>query len=261
MHFEKKYPLPLNDVLLAPVVFRENLPGLSKAPAARTSVMRDLALFAGHSDGAIRTALSRLRSSNIVEEHGETWRLTAMGKSISSAVRARAVRSSVLRLAVFSFEASDARERKLVREGLRLHGFQKLAQNVYVNGDVETAALERSFVAEGVAENVFFFRAQADDPSLIRRLSKVFDLGARAKLLRAFGDDLRAWLTDKKLSDQDFARRLLYAGPVHYRVTFGEEPSVPEMMRPPGYPLDEVIALLPEIAARRLRAVQDYFLP
>ena len=68
MRFETRYPVPLNELLLAPVVFRENLPALQGLPFASAQGMKDLAEFAGHSSGAIRTAMSRLRGSGLVED-------------------------------------------------------------------------------------------------------------------------------------------------------------------------------------------------
>jgi hypothetical protein len=58
-------------------------------------------------------------------------------------------------------------------------------------------------------------------------------------------------LDDDALTGDDFTQRLLYAGPVHYRITFVEEPPLPPSVQPPDYPLRDVVSLLPTLAQRR----------
>ncbi len=265
MTFERKYPVPLSALLLAPIVVREDLPRLAKAPLVSARAMTDLAHFAGHRDGAIRTALSRLRASNTVEtstdRDGVTrYRLTTLGRSIGTAVRGRPSRPSGLLLAVFSFTADDTRERSTVRDALRLHGFQKLAQNVYVSGDLDTSALDELFEKEGLADNVFWFRARDDkDPRLLRRLGGVFDVEARAKTLATVRDDLEQYLLAPKLEPLTRARRFFYAGPVHYQVTFVEEPPLPAAVLPKDYPLDELLKLMSTFARTHGSVLERWF--
>lgn len=263
--FLQKYPVPLSELLLAPVVFRENLPQLAQSPLVTASGMRDLAMFAGHADGTVRTAMSRLRSTRVVRTSTDargvtTYRLAAFENAISQNVRARPSRGDGLLLAIFSFEAEDVRERKVVREALRLVGFQKLAQNVYINGQIDTSELERLFEREGLAQHVYFFRCnELDDPKLQKRLLATFDVAARTKQLQAFEEDLRSWLTEPGLDAQTFARRLLYAGPVHYRITFAEEPPVPARLLPKNYPLSRLERLIPTLVEKRATAVRAWF--
>lgn len=265
MKFEQKYPVALNELLLAPIVFREGLPELASAPQVSARSMTTLAEFGGHSAGAIRTALSRLRAGGdvdtSVDARGVTrYRLAALGRSIGATVRQRPTRPDGLLLAIFSFAADDSRERQAVREALRLYGFHKLAQNVYVNGEIDTRELEEVFRREGVSEHVYLLRCHdSDDPALRRKLSSLFDLEARKRVLAAFREDLSAWLEAPKLDDASFARRFLYSGPVHYRLTFTEEPPVPASWLPSGYSLDEVRALLPRLAKARARALVRFF--
>lgn len=260
MRFETRYPLPLNELLLAPVVFRASLPELQGAPPATAAGMKDLAVFAGHASGAIRTAMSRLRGSGLVEVTGGGYRLAGMARSLSQVVLAKPTRPDGFLLAVFSFTADDVRERQVVRDALRLHGFQKLAQNAYLNGQVDTSALEAVLDEEGLSDHVFLFRcADLDDPKLRRKLTALFDLPKRAKALSQFHDDLVAYLEAPKLDDATFARRFLYAGPVHYRITFTEEPPLPARYLPEGYPIDRLVAAMPRIAKARAKALARYY--
>ena len=265
MTFEQKYPVALNALLLAPIVFREDLPQLAGAPLVSARAMADLASFAGHSDGAIRTALSRLRSSKALEtsvdDGGVTrYHLAPLGRSIAATVRGRPSRPDGLLLAIFSFTSDDVRERKTVREALLLHGFHKLAQNVYVNGALDTAALDELFEREGLSDNVFWFRSgEVRDERLERRLVKLFDLEARARALSTVHDDLLRYVDAPKLDPLTRARRFLYARPVHYQVSFVDEPPLPASLLPRGYLLDDVIALMPRFARTHAAALERWF--
>jgi DNA-binding transcriptional regulator PaaX len=121
-------------------------------------------------------------------------------RSIQGAVLSRPPRPGGLSLAVFSFSAADIRERQVVREALRLHGFQKLAQNAYVNGRVETRELEAQLERAGLSDRVFFLRCEYDaNPSLKARLASLFDLAGRAQALRELQRDLARFLDAPRL--------------------------------------------------------------
>jgi DNA-binding transcriptional regulator PaaX len=265
MRFEKKYPVPLSELLLTPVVFRFNSPELADLPHASAAGMRDLAEFAGHAPGAIRTAMSRLRASKLVEtqedERGVTrYQLAGMARSISHTVRDRPLRPEGFLLAIFSFSSEDVRERQVVREALKLHGFQKLAQNVYINGQIDTAEIEALLARERLTEHVYFFRGQqSDDPVIRKRITALFDLPKRRASLQQFHRDLLAYLAAPDLDDTTFARRFFYAGPVHYRITFIEEPPLSARFLPPDYPLEALERLLPELGSARAGALARYF--
>lgn len=261
--FLEKYPVPLNELLLAPALFRARLPALAQAPLASAAGMRDLAEFAGASPGAFRTAMSRLRASGLVRAQADdagVLRYTPAGlsRSVQSSVIGQPDRPKGFLLAVFSFAADDARERQVVREALRLHGFQKLAQNAYINGRIDTAGLEALFEREGVSHQVFFFKCEDDDdPTLRRKLASLFDLPARARALLRFQHDLLAFLDVAPA--HEFARHFLYAGPAHFRVTWLDEPPLPPQVLPEGYPLASLQELLPAVGARRATDLARYF--
>lgn len=264
MDFLQRHPVPLSELLVSPVVLRA-MPELAQAPLVSRSGMRDLALFAGFAPGAIRTAMSRLRSSGavepVVDERGTTrYRASALTRSITHTVLARQRRPRGFLLAVFSFTADAVRERQVVRDALKLHGFQKLAQNVYINGQIDTSELESVLRDRGVAEHVYLFRcSEADDPVLRRKLTEVFDLAARAAALRALGRELEAFLDDPALDGDTFARRMLYAGPVYYGATFLQEPPLPASYLPDDYPLDAVVEQMTQRAIRRAPELLDYY--
>jgi DNA-binding transcriptional regulator PaaX len=265
MSFLKKYPVPLRELLLAPIIMRASLPALADAPLVSAAGLRDLSEFAGYQDGAFRTAMSRLRASGLVRTHTDAagivrYEPLGLTQSLRESVVGRPQRPPGYRLVVFSFTADDGRERQVVREALRLHGFQKLAQNAYIAGQVDTTDLEALFAREGLEDHVFFFTCEDDaSPGFQRKLTALFDLAARARLLSRFQDDLEAFLGTRGLSDDEFSRRMLYAGPVHFRVTWVEEPPLPSAVLPPSYPLAHLLTLPQTIAARRARSLPAYF--
>lgn len=263
MSFLDRHAVSLNELLIAPLVFRATTPLLADLPHATPAVMRDLAEFAGHGAGAIRTALSRLRSSGAIETFvaaGVTrHRIGALADSISGVVQRRFERPEGYVLAIFSFEAGDARERQLVRDALRGHGFQKLAQNVYINGQIDTAGVERVVHEHGLSEHLFLFRCPDEpDPARDRRLMQLFDVKGRARVLARFERELHEFLHAPGVTGDEFARRYLAAGPAHYRVTFADEPALPARCLPADYPLERLVPYA-EPTGARARTVVDYW--
>lgn len=263
--FRERHPVPLSDLLVAPVLVREAFPFLLGVPAVSAPLLRDLARAAGHTDTAIRTAMSRLRSSGVLEVRADRdgeprYHRGELTRSLQETVSRQLTRPDGFTLVVFTFATENARERHVVREALRLHGFQRLAQNTYLGGAIDTSSLEETFRREGVEDNVFVFRTEGALPANVReRLGALFDLKHRAKVLRQLGADLKELLDDPRLDDTELGRRLLYAAPVHYRLTFSEEPPLPQSAHPEGYPLAEVVGLLPQLAQARAEAVVRYF--
>lgn len=262
--FLRRYPVPLQELLLAPLLFREYFPGLADLPAPTAAAMRELAEFGGHGAGAIRTALSRLRSAGLLQtlagRDGTTrYRLGEFSRGVSRAVRGRAARPEGFLLAIFSFAAEDERERQVVRDALRYHGFQRLAQNAYINGRIDPAPLEAVFQEHGLSDHVFLFPCtDPGDPALRRRLLTLFGVEDRRRVLVRLRDDLQAFLEAPGLGADELARRLLYAGPVHYRITYVEEPPLPASYLPADYPLQELLELMGRLPERRAAALRGF---
>lgn len=262
--FLRRYPVPLQELLLAPLLFREFHAWLGDLPVPTDRTMRALAAFGGHTDGAIRTALSRLRSAGdlqpIAGPDGATrYRLSEFSRGVSRAVRGRVERPEGFLLAIFSFAASDDRERQVVRDALRYQGFQRLAQNAYINGRIDPAPLEAVFQAHGLSDRVFLFPCtEPDDPALRKRLLRLFDVEGRRKVLARLRDDLHAFLDAPGLPADELAQRFLYAGPVHYRVTYVEEPPLPASYLPEHYPLQELVELMDRPSERRAAALRAF---
>jgi len=257
--FSARYPVSLHELLLAPVVLREQHEQLCDVPFVSRGLLNDLSTHFGHRPGAVRTALSRLGAQGALRPSAGGYRSGALADSVSAAVLQRPGRPDGYVLAVFSFTTEDARERHVVREALKLHGFQKLAQNVYVNGAADTTGVEQAIAAHGLSQHLFLFRCTgAADPQLDRRLASVFDVSGRARALLRFERDLHALLDAPGLDDDELARRYLAACPVHYRITFAEEPPLPARCLPDDYPLARLEAFS-VLTPRQTRALRGYY--
>jgi len=243
--FREAYPITAKAAVHTPAVFRSGMPGLAGLPWPRLECIRDFARFAGISDGATRTALSRAKAegSLVVEEDSggvKRYRLSAAQLARGNAVIRSGERPEGFLVAVFSFKSEDTEERAALRETLKDFGFRKLAQNAYINGRIETAPLKAAVRELGLENHLHLFTCpELEDEDQARRVLALFDLEARKRELADYLATLRAFLPDS-LADDELARRLLYVGPVHFeRVELGE-PPIPKRHRPADYPLDEI---------------------
>jgi len=266
MDFISKYPLPLREIITTPMIFREALPQFDKLPFPTLLAIRDLAEFAGHNYGALRTAISRARASgeleSFLDQNGVTrFRLTKLQKSVSDVVVNWQNRPHGFILAVFSFRKDDEKERRATREILRYFGFKKLAQNTYINGMIATAGLEAEMERLKLNKNLYIFRCpQVDSPELLERLKNIFDIEKRARELSEFETDLKVFLNESSLTGDEFARRVFYAGPLHYSKCFVEEPPLPVSVLPEGYPLKRLLDFFDSIIRRCGREITIYYL-
>jgi DNA-binding transcriptional regulator PaaX len=263
--FIRRHPLSLQEVIATPMIVRENVPGLEGLPFPRSTIIQDLARFAGHSPGALRTALSRLRTTgelvSFADPSGVTrFRLTETQNSVSGVVRAWPERPEGFLIGVFSFRAPEEAKRRAVRETLRHFGFKRIAQNTYINGMIDTSGLEAEMKRAGVADRFYVFRCpEIDDPTLLGRLAEVFDVKNRKRTLEDFREELAAFLEEPGIDSMEIGRRVFYAGPVHHRISFAEEPPIPARILPPGYPLSELRSYLDAAITTRRSDIVRYY--
>ncbi len=264
--FRAAWPLSLKEVLATPSIWAEHvLAGVPGLRAPGLPMLRDLAEFAGHSWGAVRTALSRGRASGEVEcfqdaEGALRLRLSAVQRAVGEAVGQRAARPEGFLLAVASFCTEEEAGRRRVREVLGWFGFARIAHNAWACGLVDPAGVEAALARARVADHVFLFRCPGPQAaSLERRLARAFDLRGRAAELLRFRRLAGAFLDERGLDPVTRGRRLLYAGPVFHEVCFGREPPLPASCLPAGYPLDEVRAWFHERTARGMADLVAYW--
>lgn len=263
--FREAFPISAKAAVHTPSVFRSGMPGLAELPWPRLEGIRDFARFAGISDGAMRTALSRAKAegSLVVEPDRagvNRYRLSPAQLARGKVVIRSGARSDGFVVAVFSFRSEDTDERAALRETLKDYGFKKLAQNAYINGRIDTAPLRAAVRELGLDSHLHLFTCpELDDAGEAERIVALFDLDARKRELDAYLATLRAFLPER-LDDRELARRLLYAGPVHFERIELAEPPVPAKYRPAGYALDEINRLYGERLERGGGPMLSYYL-
>jgi len=243
--FRVAYPISAKAAVHTPVIFRAGLDFLVGLPWPDLEGIRDFARFSRIGDSAMRTALSRAKAegSLLVERDGagrNRYRLAQSQLEMGNAIIHSDQRPEGFIIAVFSFKSEDTSERAALRELLKDYGFKKLAQNTYINGRIETQALHATVLALGLEKHLYLFTCpDIDDPELVGRIVELFDLGARNKELAEYYSLLRDFLPEG-LPDDEFARRLLYVGPVHYERCEMGEPPFPAKYLPEDYPLKDI---------------------
>jgi DNA-binding transcriptional regulator PaaX len=261
--FFERYPVPLREALISPMVFRHNTPFLADAPHPDQRMLSDLARFAGHRDGAIRTALSRMRASGELEPFEDDsgrvcYRLNEM-QLVISAVASNEERSDGVIVAITEFHRGEESNRKYLRDLLQYTGFHPLARNAYVSGVADTSPVERALEERGLRDRLWLFRSRADDPALVARLAEVFDVEARVTALTELGRAFETFLGEPGIDGPEFARRLMCAGPVHYRVCFLEEPPLPPAVLPEDYPLLSTTGVLARFLIERGSDLSNHY--
>jgi DNA-binding transcriptional regulator PaaX len=243
--FVKAYPLSAKAAVHTLQVFRAGLEDLGELPWPSLEGIRDLALFAGIGDGALRTALSRARSegSLLVEADAQgrsRYRLAPVNFEMGAAQIHVERRLEGFLLAVFSFKSEENEARSALRGVLKGYGFRKLAQNTYIHGRIATEGLRAAVRSLGLDEHFFLFTCpEIDDEDLVARILALFDIEGRRKELKAYLARLRGFLPDDARGDE-LARRLLYVGAVHWELVEAGEPPFPAKHLPADYPLAEI---------------------
>ena len=245
LDFREAYPISAKAAVYTPVIFRAGLDFLVDLPWPSLEGIRDFAHFCNIGDSAMRTALSRAKADGglLIERdaagtnryHMSTSRFD-MGKAVIHGQE----RPEGFIIAVFSFKSEDSNERAAIRDLLKDFGFKKLAQNTYINGCIETSGLKAAARELGFDKHLYLFTCpDIDDRDLVNKILNLFDLEAKKKELKAYLSLLKDFLPEG-LPEPEFARRLLYIGPVHYERCEAGEPPFPAKYLPPDYPLKEI---------------------
>lgn len=243
--FLEAFPLSLVELISTPSVFRENMPFLADLPYPTAAIVRDLAEFAGYSYGAVRTALSRGRTSgyfDTYEDGGTTrFRYSPFQRSVNDAVKARGTSGDGFTIAVASFGEGESALRREIAGCLGWWGFASIARDAYISGRIDTSGLEAELARIGAERKVLLF--PCDPPGakgFADRLVAAFDLGDRARRLRAFRAAARRFIEREGLDPLERGRRIMYSGPVSHKLFFVEEPPLPAAWLPTSYPLKDV---------------------
>ena len=126
--FRKVYPLSVKGSVYNFLILRDGAPFLTGLPYPSLSTIRDFALYAGTSDSAIRTLLSRGGKAGYISKEKDAagimrYRLSELSLVLSMVNSRQMGLSEGFIVAVFSFTVDEASERSIVRETLKNFGF------------------------------------------------------------------------------------------------------------------------------------------
>lgn len=266
--FRKAYPLSVKGSVYNFLILRDGAPFLAGLPYPSLAAIRDFALFAGTSDSAIRTLLSREgRAGYIVRERDEAgvmrYRLTDPSLVLGMVNSRQSGLPEGFIVAAFSFTADAASERSIVRETLKNFGFKKIAQNVYLNGRIDVEPLRAAMRELGLDSHLYLFHCpDLDDEALTRRVLELFEIGERSAELAAFESAMLSFLGPARVaaSERDeAARRLIYAGLVFWERFVTTEPPLPARLMPEGYRFGEISHAYDERYAVSAPAITEYY--
>lgn len=263
--FIEAYPLLPRELVLYPVITRMMLPEMSEFAETGMPLLLDLASFAGISDGTVRTAVSRLKTTGYLVSAADAKGASryAFNPEKIGLIRAhmsRNLKQEGFLVAVFSFAKENEAERSAVRETLKDFGFRKLAQNTYINGWIETEGLLSAVRSMGLEKYLYLFPCRdIDDPNLLWKIGELFDIRRRIERLLKFADDYFSFVGESGLSRLETGRRMFYAGAVFWNVCMMEEPSVPARFLDASYPQSTLIRQNDEFFREHTDAFLEYY--
>lgn len=263
--FMKKYPAPLQDLIISPCVFRENLPYARNLPYPGLHHLRDVCEYANYTYSALRTSVSRSIKAKKLdffydEKKIKRFRLTQTQQNVSEALSVDIGDTQDFSMVIFSFSTAQEKQRRDTRFLLQAYGFRLFAQNTYIRSKIKKAPFEKSLREYGLIHNVFIFDCL--DPNTVefkKRLLSQFEMRKRQQLVNTFYAELNLFLTDD-LDTAEFSRRMIYAGPVYYNICFANDIPIPETYFSENYLIKELKQYFNIILEKRWKDFTTYYL-
>jgi DNA-binding transcriptional regulator PaaX len=261
--FKKKYPVPLIDAIIFPFIYKI-WNSQTKLPDVKLKCILDFCMYAGYNEGAVRTAITRLKQKGILSSITDKQKAEYV-LSENNSIRTVQIRDNTIRqgfiLAIFSFSRENEKERYIIRSILSKTGFRKLAQNTYISIRGRKEELLRKIKDKRLEEHLFIFEGEDDlDKNTVQRLLEIWEINKRQKTLYEFLADLREFLKPGKLSDQEVFQMLGYAGTIFSNRIQRTEPPVPEKYLPEDYPIKNIYNFLIDNNRKFFEATKKYFI-
>jgi DNA-binding transcriptional regulator PaaX len=266
MDFIRSFPLSAKAAVYNFLIMREGFEYLASLPYPSLPGIREFAYYAGISDSAIRTLLSRSKADGLIGIEKDAaganrYRLTD-SKLVLGLVNSRAdPRPEGFLIAVFTFKKGDDRERGAVRDILKSLGFRKIAQNTYLNGRIDTEGLVLPVMKRlGLEEHLYLFDCpEIDNPRLIGKILKLFDIPRRTKELSRFHSALVLFLSESGIDRDEKARRAIFAGLSLWERFRSNEPPLPARHLPAEYRFQAACRLVDAAIAGNSANIERYY--
>lgn len=264
--FLKDYSYSAKEAIFTPILYRIGLQMPETVPFPSLNGIRDLAKFAGISDTAVRTAISRAKADGSIlefkDDHGKSrYSIAPATFEMGMASITRDKQPEGFIVAVFSFTKDADSERAVVRDTLRNYGFKRLAQNTYINGRIDTKGLMETMKVFGLEKNLYLFHCpDIDDQDLIHKIMVLFDLENRKIYLDLFYDWMVSFLSEQGISDDELGQRMLYFGSIYWTECENGEPPIPKKHLPPGYPMPKIKAFHQDFIEKNKQKLIQYYI-
>ncbi len=253
--FRILYPLSVKASVYNFLILRDGSPFLNGLPYPSLAAIRDFGLYAGTSDSAIRTLLSREGRAGYIKKEKDSsgimrYRLSEPSLVLNMVNSRQNALPGGFTVAIFTFTADAVSERSIVRETLKNFGFKKIAQNVYLNGRIDTGPVREAMRELKLDSNLFLLDCpDIEDESLVRKILDIFEVQKRSAELAEFEKAMVRFLVPSGIDASDYndlPRRLLYAGLVFWERFRTSEPPLPARLLPEGYRFGEISKLYEE---------------
>jgi DNA-binding transcriptional regulator PaaX len=262
-----KYPVAANELLHFPMMFPEtvrrfHVPGV---PFARLEFLYAVGGYYGLSQGTIRTALSRMKTSGYVEALKDgaatRYRVSLLQRGIMENYEkeaGRALKGYVV--AIYSFEKAEEKKRSSARSLLEYEGFVRFAQNSYIRTRIDISELRAKLVESALDSNVFFFEVDKIEREDISRMAAAWKISERAAYLEEFLKDTMVFIESGDGSAADAFLRQAGAWVSFIAHVQGTEPPLPAELLPKGYAYSAIRKYLERQSTRDAQRMLHYYM-
>jgi DNA-binding transcriptional regulator PaaX len=261
--FKNRYPISSTDAVYYPFIYKIFWGSAVILPDVKLRCILNFGLYAGYKEGAVRTAVSRLKKNGTLISAGDRKNPVYILNE-DSQMRTMHIKNDTIQqgftLAIFSFYRENEKERYIIRSILTKEGFKKLAQNTYINIQGRKERLIRKIENEGLEKHLYIFECDDElDDNTILRLTDVWKIKERIKSLNEFFSDLKKFILPEGLSEKEIFHMLGYAGTAYFSKFHSTEPPLPTKYLPHDYPLRNIYNFLVEINSDYLNVTKKYF--
>ncbi len=264
-NFIKKYPISLNDAVFFPMIYKTFI-NLKDQPLPDTNLNHILKFsnFAGFSEGAVRTALTRLKKKGSIisyKENGKIlYKMSEMREKVSNYYMGNNKKKEFT-IIVYSFKRENKIERYQVRKILKKFGFKMLTQNVYINLKIRKEEFITRIKDAGFENNLYIFdTSEILEPFVSKNILNAWNINNNLKELNDFYIDLKDFISFDNNDPENIFNRLGYAGVVVFSYFQRNELPVPDAYLPENYPLKIINTDLINANMKYINITKKYYL-
>lgn len=233
--FYQKYPMALKDILASPGI--ESMVLQALGCAVNWPSLKGVKAYAqrfGHSEGAIRTGLSRANKNQTLVVEGS--KQVALGEELQSFVAyflEESFARNTFSLLLTQLSAQQATERYQLNDILTRLGYVKILSNAYLRYGADPLALQAVLKDKGLQDFIYTFEVGSTLPAnLENQLEQVYALHQWGERLRMFSEDLTTFLGQAAWDTPEGYLNYLFARSSFHKNILTVAPYLPEAYFP-----------------------------